>query len=125
VVLHRAVPIVVNSQNLRSSYAAVVSASYFVSCLKIVPPEPFRLHEVHPARAPLAALLGGDRFGVGDDSPRRATAGLNGGKHLAHRPVHNYVNIAFGRGAQSPGLRFSRFAAPLQYAPNPASALEQ
>ena len=39
VVLRSVVPIVVNSQNLRSSYAAVESVPYFVSCLTINRPE--------------------------------------------------------------------------------------
>ena len=74
-VLHRVVPVVINGQHHCSTHAATVSMPHFVSYLKIMSPEPFRLHTVHPARAPLAAL-GGDRFGVGNDVVARLVAPL-------------------------------------------------
>ena len=98
VVLYRVVPVIIDGQYHNGPHAALVSMPRLVPYLKIMTSKPLRLHEVHPACTPLAAL-GGDRFRVSHHPPRRAAACLDGGKCLLNRPVHDNAGFSFDRSA--------------------------
>ena len=123
-VLYRKVSVVVDRHDHRCPHAAVTGVPRFVSHLKVVPPEPFGLHEVHSPCAPFAALLRNFHW-VSDHPPRYPAARLDGGKYLADRPVHDHIYLTLGRRAQPSGLCLRRLGALFHHVADPLSSLQE